>query len=234
MLTFRNVAFSYNRNRPVVQDLTLDFKPGRTLLLGPNGSGKSTIFALASGQISPKRGEIATQSTIGLLPQKVPVFPNLTVQEQVAYVAWLALKPIKESERDAADALATMNLSELATEKPNHLSGGQLRRLGIAGLLNSGAEIMLLDEPTAGLDIAQCANFYSALKSLTREKTIVVCTHQLDGITDFFDYVIVILKGKKLFSGTINEFIELGKRPELQITSNHLVNAYSSLVGVSE
>lgn len=214
------------------EGLNLTFKSGRTLLLGPNGSGKSTIFGLASGSIPPKFGSIQSSSSIGLLPQKIPVFPHLNVREQVAYVAWLAMKPMKSSEIQADDALSAMNLLEKKLDKPKSLSGGQLRRLGIAGLLNSDVDIMLLDEPTAGLDIAQCANFYQTLKGLPSTKSVIVCTHQLDGITDFFDNVIVIKSGQLVFDGTISEFIQLGKALENQITTNVLVNAYASLVGV--
>jgi ABC-type multidrug transport system ATPase subunit len=232
MLTFRNVQFAYKRNRNVLENLNLNFKQGRTLLLGPNGSGKSTIFGLASGSLLPKSGKITTDERIGLLPQKVPVFPNLNVQEQVAYVAWLAMKTRKASDIDAVSAIAAMKLTDKALEKPKNLSGGQLRRLGIAGLLNSDVDILLLDEPTAGLDIAQCTNFFQTLKSLPSGKTVVVCTHQLDGITDYFDYVCVIKSGQLVFDGTIAEFIKLGNLPDNQITTNPLVNAYTSLVGV--
>ena len=230
MLTFRNVSFSYKRNRPVLVNFSIEFKNGRTLLLGPNGSGKSTIFALASGILKLKSGEIQTDQVVGLLPQAVPIFPNLTVSEQVAYVAWLARKSMKQAEFDSTKSLEAVHLLDKAKEKPKDLSGGQLRRLGIAGLLNSEAEVMLLDEPTAGLDIAQSASLFKVLKSLPKEKTIVVCTHQLDGITDFFDYVAVIHNGELKFNGTIEEFEKIGHNPANQLTTNTLVNAYAAIV----
>jgi ABC-2 type transport system ATP-binding protein len=230
MLTFRNVSFSYKRNRPVLENFSIEFKNGRTLLLGPNGSGKSTIFALASGILKLKSGEIQTDQVVGLLPQAVPIFPNLTVSEQVAYVAWLAMKPMKQAEFDSSKSLEVVHLLDKAKEKPKDLSGGQLRRLGIAGLLNSEAEVMLLDEPTAGLDIAQSASLFKVLKSLPKEKTIVVCTHQLDGISDFFDYVAVIHNGELKFNGTIEEFEKIGQKPANQLTTNTLVNAYAAIV----
>lgn len=230
MLTFRNVSFSYKRNRPVLVNFSIEFKNGRTLLLGPNGSGKSTIFALASGILKLKSGEIQTDQVVGLLPQAVPIFPNLTVSEQVAYVAWLAMKPMKQAEFDSTKSLEAVHLLDKAKVKPKDLSGGQLRRLGIAGLLNSEAEVMLLDEPTAGLDIAQSASLFKVLKSLPKEKTIVVCTHQLDGITDFFDYVAVIHNGELKFNGTIEEFEKIGQKPANQLTTNTLVNAYAAIV----
>ena len=230
MLTFRNVSFGYKRNQPVLSSFNLDFRPGNTLLLGPNGAGKSTVFALASGALRPKTGTVERTASVGLLTQQVPIFPQLTAWQQVAYVAWLAMKPMKRAEKDAMDALRQVGLFEKAQEKPKNLSGGQLRRLGIAGLLNSDASVMLLDEPTAGLDIAQCASFYSTLKNLDQGKTVIVCTHQIDGITDYFDFVVVIVNGALLFNDTMAKFIELGNLPQNQYSSNPLVNAYSEMV----
>ncbi len=230
MLNFRNVSFSYKRNQPVLTGFDLEFRPGNTLLLGPNGAGKSTVFALASGALRPKTGTIERTASVGLLTQQVPIFPQLTAWQQVAYVAWLAMKPMKQAEKDAMAALRQVGLFEKAQEKPKNLSGGQLRRLGIAGLLNSDASVMLLDEPTAGLDIAQCASFYSTLKNLDQGKTVIVCTHQIDGITDYFDFVVVIVNGELLFNDTMAKFIELGNLPQNQYSSNPLVNAYSVMV----
>jgi len=233
VLAFRNLAFSYSRNKTIFTDLNLDIQAGRTLLLGPNGSGKSTLFALASGALQPRSGQVLAQQSIGLLPQKVPIFPNLTVEEQVAYVAWLAMKPIKAADADAQRSLAQMNLNHKLKEKPKNLSGGELRRMGIAGLLNSDVETLLLDEPTAGLDIAQCANLYQTLKLLPREHNVIVSTHQLDGISDFFDYVVLLFNGEVLFDSTMEEFMRIGSKKENQITSDPLVNAYSNFVGSS-
>jgi ABC-2 type transport system ATP-binding protein len=232
MLIFRDVDFGYKRNQPVISGFTLAFKPGNTLLLGPNGAGKSTVFALASGALRPKAGTVERKASVGLLSQQVPIFPHLTAWQQVAYVAWLAMKPMKQAEKDAMDALRQVGLFDKTNEKPKNLSGGELRRLGIAGLLNSDASVMLLDEPTAGLDIAQCASFYSTLKNLDQGKTVIVCTHQIDGITDYFDFVVVLFDGKLLFNDTMAKFIELGNLPENQYSSNPLVNAYSELVAI--
>jgi ABC-2 type transport system ATP-binding protein len=140
------------------------------------------------------------------------------------------MKPMKQAEFDSTKALVAVNLLDKAKVKPKALSGGELRRLGIAGLLNSEADIMLLDEPTAGLDVAQSASLFKTLKSLPRDKTIIVSTHQLDGITDFFDYVTVIKNGELKFKGTVQEFEEIGHLPENQLTPNALINAYAALV----
>jgi ABC-type multidrug transport system ATPase subunit len=226
MLAFHGVAFQYHRNKPFIQDLNLEFKPGRTLLLGPNGSGKSTIMNLAAGLLVPTLGNVSASNSIGLLSQKVQFFPNLNVNEQVAYVAWLARRDMKSSISGASDALAVVNLSHKRKERPKNLSGGELRRLGIAGLLNAKTDMMLLDEPTAGLDLAQSAIFYQTLRGLPKTTQIVVSTHQIEGLEDFFDFVIVVTNGKVVFNGSLKEFKALGKASKVKLSSNMLVNSY--------
>lgn len=230
MLTFQNVSFGYKRGRGVIRGLDLEVSRGKTLLLGPNGSGKSTLFKLAAGTIRPKSGTVVREGSVAILPQDVPVFPGLNVSEQVAYNAWLAGVTKSQAKANAVESLRRVNLEEKLADKATQLSGGQLRRMGVASALATGASTLLLDEPTAGLDLAQYANFYKTLDEASEGKSVVVATHQIDGIGDFFDNVIVLIYGDLRFKGSFEEFLATAGDAAGREKSQLIVAAYTELM----
>ena len=159
-IRINNVTYAYRRwSRPVLADFTYALPDGLSVLLGPNGAGKSTLLKLAAGTAHPTSGTItldATPSTassyrraVGWLPQHVQPIPQLTAREYVAYAGWLKGMRTTVAHEKAAAALADVNLTEHADVKTHRLSGGQLRRLGVAATLVHDARVLLL-EPDRG------------------------------------------------------------------------------------
>lgn len=208
--------------RPALDAVTTTFDAGRTALLGPNGAGKSSLLAAAAGARRPKSGavfvdpgglqagsrEFARQ--VGWMPQTVKAVPGFTVREQVAYHGWLKGSSSSSSEKLADVALESVGLAEFADRPARRLSGGQLRRVGLAQTLVSRPRVVLLDEPTAGLDPAQRARFRELVGSLPPELVVVVSTHQVDDLDELFDRVIVLAAGAVLFEGAIDDFLRRG------------------------
>lgn len=231
MLTFQNLTFRYRRKPPLFRDISISFPKGKTLLLGPNGSGKSTLFALAAGLIKPTGGVTSPKSSkVTLMPQSIPVFRGLSVREQVAYTGWLVGKSSENSWSQSGELLETVNLSDKAEDSTKSLSGGQLRRVGIANALISDNHILLFDEPTAGLDLHQASNFYQTLDKISGDKCIVVSSHQIEGNSGFFDNVALLMHGEIKFFGSFTTFLDIGKALGITDPSQALVAAYSSMV----
>jgi len=231
MLTFTDVNFRYKKNQPMIEGFTSTFEAGKTLLLGPNGAGKSTLFALASGLLKPHSGHIDAPSGVGLMGQNVTPFQGLTVREQIAYSGWLSGISMANSWQRSQEKLELVRLGDKANAKARTLSGGQLRRLGIANTLIAATDVMLFDEPSAGLDLKESSNFYKVLgEACGPEKCVVVSSHQIEGLADFFDNVVLIVGGTIKFSGTFESFVALGYELGARDQSQALVNAYSSFV----
>jgi ABC-2 type transport system ATP-binding protein len=142
------------------------------------------------------------------MPQHLSVVPGLTVAEQVAYAGWLSGRSRKDAQRAAEAALDRVDLGHKAQSRPAHLSGGELRRVGLAEALTKPADLLMLDEPTAGLDPAQRDHFRALLVSL--EMPLVVSTHQFDDVDQVFDHVAVIEGGALVFEGSVSTFLEYG------------------------
>ena len=214
-----DVSFSYRRNHEVLHGVNIEFTPGRTALLGPNGAGKSTLFALCSGVTVPQSGKItlgtvkASSRTlrrrVGFMGQAVRPMPGLTVREQVTYGGWLRGLRVREASVKAERVIEDVDLMEKADERSSQISGGQLRRVGLAQVLVGQPEVLLLDEPTAGLDPAQRMRFREVLERIPDDRVTVVSTHQVDDLADGYDRVIVLFSGRVVFDGTPHEFLDL-------------------------
>lgn len=224
MLAFSDISFSYRRGaRPVFSGFSWSVPPGKTVLLGPNGAGKSTLLALGANALRPNKGSVllngldpgrpgdrATfRKAVGWMPQQARAVPGLTTQEQVAYAGWLKGLTGDTAWAAAEVALATVELAEHAHERTSRLSGGQLRRVGLAQALMRDPDVLLLDEPTAGLDPAQRARFRALLTDLAPEKSLVVSTHQVDDLSELFDWVVILQAGTIRFEGAVGEFLDL-------------------------
>lgn len=223
-LEYSGVSFRYRRGAsPVLSDFSWAVPPGKTVLLGPNGAGKSTLLALGADALRPSKGDISLNSlspqrradratfrkAVGWMPQQARAVPGLTAREQVAYAGWLKGLPADVASSAAETALATVGLADRNDERTSRLSGGQLRRVGLAQVLVHDPDILLLDEPTAGLDPAQRARFRALLADLAPERSLVVSTHQVDDLSELFDWVVVLQDGIIRFEGTADDFLEL-------------------------
>lgn len=222
LLRAEGLRFSYGRRQsPVLEDCSLVIPAGsRTLLLGANGAGKTTLLSLLAGLHRPHSGTIrlgdsANRSTlltgIGWMPQHIGALRGLSVAEQLRYAGWLAGLSRREARTRATQLLEEVQLTAQAGQAASSLSGGQLRRLGLAQALQGSRQVLLLDEPTAGLDPAQTNNFRRILRNLDLPGGIVVSTHQVGDLADDIDHVLVLHNCKIAFAGSPAEFAQLGQ-----------------------
>lgn len=208
----------------VYSGVSLTFRAGRTALLGPNGAGKSTLLAALAGALKPTSGRIELVggstpwgssrrrylSAVAWVPQATRPYPGLQVREQVALAGWLKGLPRVEAWESAMSALRTVGLSDLAGRPSTALSGGQLRRVGIASALVHDATLLLLDEPTVGLDPLQRDQFMETLQSLPDSLSVVCSTHLLGEVTGIYDELIVVDRGQVRAQRLISDVFDDG------------------------
>ncbi|MBE7323922.1 ATP-binding cassette domain-containing protein [Nocardioides sp. Y6] len=227
------VTFTHRRRRtPAVRDVTWSPGSARTALLGPNGAGKSTLMRLGAGLLRPESGTVRSshgrpvQDEVGWMPQDVLPVPGLKAWEQVAYAGWLRGLSRAAAARAADQALDQVGLTDQRELRTSTLSGGQRRRVGLAQALVSEPSILLLDEPTAGLDPAQRRRFREVLAGIPASTGIVVSTHQVEDLVELFDLVVVLDGGRLTWQGTMEEFLTHGNDP-----SRRAESAYEDLLG---
>lgn len=240
MLSFEDVSFSYRARNNVLGSFSWNIPPGRTVLLGPNGAGKTTLLSIGSNALRPDTGRVrmgeldparrrdraAYRAAVGWMPQVIRPLPGLTCREQVAYAGWLKGASRTDAWDRALSVLSDVALADHADKRATELSGGQLRRVGLAQALVHDAQVLLLDEPTAGLDPAQRAKLRETLGVMSADTTLVISTHQVDDLGDFFDRVVVIDRGRIVFDGDVASFMNLAPAG----TTRRAEAAYSRLM----
>ncbi|MFJ9948178.1 ATP-binding cassette domain-containing protein [Kitasatospora sp. NPDC091207] len=216
-------SFSYRRDSHILKDFSLRLDKGCSVLLGPNGAGKSTLLGLIASALRPETGRItfdgldtrtskdlkAYRRKVGWLPQQIRPVPGLRVREQAAYAGWLKGMSRAEAWQRSQRAIDKVGLSTLASRRSAELSGGQLRRLGIAQTLVHDAELVLLDEPTAGLDPVQRGVFRELIAELRHLTSFVVSTHQTEDLAEIYDTVVLLDRGQVRHQGPIDSFLAL-------------------------
>lgn len=227
---------------PVFEHFSLDIPQGRTVLLGPNGAGKSTLMALLASVTVPRKGRIhlgdhrtdrrrdlaALRRAVGWMPQTIVPVTGLTVREQVAYHAWAKGENRADAWESAFRALREVNMTDLADRSTRKLSGGQLRRVGLAQSIVHRPGVLLLDEPTAGLDPAQRNAFRRILADLDTGGTVLVSTHQTGDLSDLFASVIILSEGRTGYHGSTADF--LAKAPDEANVERRAEAAYSTVL----
>lgn len=185
-------------------------------LIGPNGSGKTTLFNLITGLYKPDNGTIRvagldpvkdykkTRRQIGLLPQTTALYPELSARENLRFHAALYLpKKQKEIKKRIDEILALVDLAERADEPVKNYSGGMQRRLGIGRALLNDPQILLLDEPTLGVDVQSTHRIYEYIRNIKDgNKTIIIATNVMAEADALCDEVIIIDRGKKICEGS--------------------------------
>ncbi|SOR80130.1 putative ABC transporter ATP-binding protein YxlF [Streptomyces chartreusis NRRL 3882] len=208
--------------RPVIDGLDIEISTGVLGLLGPNGAGKTTLLRTLASVAPPVAGRIEvlgqsveSESTarrvrrdIGYLPQDFGYYPNFSVYDFVRYCAWLREVPKKEADAATRHAVASVGLEKQSKAKMKSLSGGMLRRAGIATAIVGSPKLVLLDEPTVGLDPAQRLEFRGLIRSL-QDTAIVLSTHLVEDVAAICDDTAVMSDGRFLFRGVPDELVAL-------------------------
>lgn len=224
-LELKNITYAYSQDHQVLQDVNLKIKNGTSLILvGSNGAGKSTLFSLLNGLLKPQAGQILYQgkpyeyskSFITSLRQAVGmVFQNPdeqlfagTVLDDVLFGPMNLGLGKSEALRKATEALNLVEISHLAERPVHHLSQGQKKRAALAGVLAMEPSVMLLDEPTAGLDAQGIADLTKLLIQLNRQgKTMIVATHDTDWAWEWGSEAAVLWQGKIVLEGPIQDVL---------------------------
>lgn len=214
IMSINNLCKSYNGMK-AVNDLSFDVYKGDILgFLGPNGSGKTTTINMICGLLKADEGDIIinglsiknnpkeTRGLIGMCPQNVVVWKDLTCIEQIEFMGSMYNISVKESRKRGIELLEAMGLSEKKDKKAKTLSGGMQRRLNIILALIHDPDIIILDEPEAGLDPQSRVLVRDYIKTLTKKKTVILTTHNMDEAERMVDRVAIVDKGRLLVLNT--------------------------------
>lgn len=215
-LSVTDVSVTYG-TEPVLQDVSFSIQAGEFVgLIGQNGSGKTTLLRVLLGLMQPTRGRAERHEVaIGYVPQRGQLYSGL-VPISVLEVASLGSKGDKNKARQA---LQSVNMSEFEKRSFNELSGGQQQRVVIAKALASGANVLVLDEPTTGVDVASQAEFYDLLRRLHEEgRTIIMVSHDINSVVKRATRVIFIDQ-TIIYDGLPEEF-DMGQHIGIQRTAH--------------
>lgn len=229
MLRIEDVSKNF-RKKQVLKGVSCEFQNGVYGLLGPNGAGKTTLFRCIlnlypyQGTISLDAEEDGEIPLIGYLPQKMGVFPNLTVEEQLQYFA--NLKEIrKEDVADEIDrVLQLTNLSEVRKVKGRKLSGGMVRRVGIAQALLNHPSLIIFDEPTTGLDPEERMRFKNLLREIGKESIVLLSTHIVEDVEAVCDRILILKDGCLAAKGTQEEISHIADGLVYEISKDDVLS----------
>ncbi len=235
MLEVKDLKYSYNKDYQALKGVSLKIEKGEMVaLLGKNGAGKSTLFLHLNGIYEPDEGKVFIdgeelkydKKSLLKFRQKVGiVFQNPddqifapTVEEDVAFGPLNLGLSMEEVQNRVEEALARVGMSGFEKKAPHHLSGGQKKRVAIAGILAMKPEIMVLDEPTAGLDPQGVTDLSKLLNELNNEGiTILISTHEVDLVPNYANRVFVLVDGLLIGEGTPKEIFA---QPEILEKAN--------------
>ena len=208
MIEVKNVTKKYG-SFVAVDDISFTINDGEVVgFLGPNGAGKSTTMNMITGYIEQTEGNIIVdgfdtikkskkaKKEIGYMPEGVPLYTDLTVKEFVTYMAELRKVERKAKKEKVQKVLKETGLDQMQNKLIKNLSRGQKQRVSLAGTLVADPKILILDEPTVGLDPKQITEIRSLIKNLGKKHTVILSSHILSEVSQICDRVIIINKGK--------------------------------------
>lgn len=204
-------VFKQYKNRIAVDRISLKLGRGVHGLLGENGAGKTTLMRMICGILKPDSGTITFDNTdvseeayrriLGYLPQDFGYYPEFSATDFLLYLAALKGIPKKTAGRKAAELLELVSLSEMARKKIKTFSGGMKQRLGIAQALLNDPKLLILDEPTAGLDPKERVRFRDLIGQLGKESIVLLSTHIVSDIEHIADQVLMMKDGQLIYQG---------------------------------
>lgn len=210
MVVIEHINKSFGRQQ-VLRDVTLSIPEGQVLgLLGPNGAGKSTLMKILIGLWRADSGTVSVPERIGYLPESNPLYEEMYVAEYLEFMAGLTLNGAA-AKREAIDTL--IERVGLTPERHKHireLSKGYRQRVGLAQALLGNPQLLILDEPTTGLDPNQLVEIRTLIKELGRERTVILSTHIMQEVSAMCDRVVI------LDHGTIKADLPINQIPDLE------------------
>jgi ABC-2 type transport system ATP-binding protein len=262
-LTIENLSKTYPNGVQALKDVTLKIPTGMFGLLGPNGAGKSTLMRTIATLQEPDQGSIrfngmdvlkdkdSVRRVLGYLPQEFGVYPKVSSEVMLNHFAVLkGITDNKQRKETVSALLNKTNLWEVRKEKLGNYSGGMKQRFGIAQALLGNPKLIIVDEPTAGLDPAERIRFHNLLSEIGENIVVILSTHIVEDVSDLCSYMAVISNGKVLLYGepekTINNlrgkvWKKIIPRSELaqyesqfHVISTHLVSGKTVIHVVSE
>ena len=210
-----------------VDDVSFTVEDGQIYgLLGPNGAGKSTIMNILTGYLSATSGQVTvaghplpeeadeTKACVGYLPEQPPLYPEMTVGEYLNFVAELKKVPRAQRKEQVLRAARRTGLEKVLPRLIRGLSKGYKQRVGIAQALLGSPKIIILDEPTVGLDPAQVIEMRKLIRELGKAHTVILSSHILSEVQAVCQQVLILSKGKLAASGTLQELTADGRSLE--------------------
>lgn len=247
MIQVTDLAKRYDKQF-VVEDITLSIKQGEIVgLLGPNGAGKTTTLRMMAGVLPPTKGSVeidgknlktnynAAKATIGFLPENNPLYDEMTVAEYLQF--WATVKGVTKEQKKEATAFVVENcgIAGVYYRPIGELSKGYRQRVGLSQALLTKPPILLLDEPTEGLDPNERQNIASLIKSLGKERTIIISSHVLPEIAKLCSRLIILSKGEVVADNTPERLRQSsggGQLIELEVKGPNIVPTLTALEGV--
>lgn len=211
----------YKKGLYALDNISLQIENGMFGLLGQNGAGKTTLMRILTTLLEPSRGEISIngieytknnyqkiKTMIGYLPQEFGIYPNLTLNEALDYIGILNKIPLVRRKEIIDDLLSKVNLQNDRNKKVKYLSGGMKRRLGLAQAMMNSPQVIIIDEPTAGLDPEERIRIRNLLVDLSGNSTVILSTHIVEDIASTCKNLAILEKGKIKYNGTVKSLIE--------------------------
>ena len=218
-LSIQSLTKSYKKHE-ALSDISMDLEPGIYSFLGANGSGKTTLMRIITTVLRPSSGKILLdgedvfkmgedyRTLIGYVPQHVGYYPTMKVQPFLEYIGALKGLSPKECKEKAVYWLKQVNLYDVRYKKIKKLSGGMKQRVGIAQAMLNDPKILVLDEPTAGLDPKERIRFRSLIANLSLNRIVLYTTHIASDLEGMTDYVCILKQGKLLHLDRPEEILE--------------------------
>lgn len=235
-LEIKNLSKQYKGGVWGLKDFSLTLRPGILGLLGPNGAGKSTLMRILATVTKPTEGSVIwnghdigrepdiLREQLGYLPQDFGVYPHLTAQEFLEYLAAAKGLHGAVAKRRIEELLLLVNLQEARKRQVGGFSGGMRQRVGIAAALLNDPKLLIVDEPTAGLDPEERVRFRNLLSDFSGERIVILSTHIVSDVESIATGITLIQKGKHLVSAPPEELLSRadGKVWEMSITADEL------------
>ena len=220
MVEVKNLVKNYGKIQ-ALKDVTFEVPKGSILgFLGPNGAGKSTVMNIITGFLAPTEGTVVVdgidvlekplevRKKVGYLPEQPPLYKDMTVREYLDFVGRLKGVPEKKHKADLANIATIAKITDVMGRLCDNLSKGYKQRVGFAQALIGNPEILILDEPTVGLDPVQVDEFRRTIRILGREHTIILSTHILSEVTATCSDVVIINHGQLAKAGPLSSFTD--------------------------